>query len=285
MNLNLWNSLILDPMVNALLLLYSWLGQNFTLSLTVFTVLVRMLTLPLTWQQQKSSKVMAELQKSKEWLDMQKKYAKDKQALGQAQMKLYQEKGINPLSGCLPTLIQFPILIGLYQAITRVMATTPLQLLDLYAHIYRRTLPNAAALIPVGNRFFWLNLGQPDPWYILPVLVVVTTWLQQKLITPPAADPQSAQMTQSMAVTMPLMFGFFSLSFPSGLSIYFVIANLIGIAQYGMMGKIELPDFVKKLLPAIELPDFVKQYLPASGKTSSSAKPSPAKAVAKKSHG
>ncbi len=264
--MNPWDLLILNPMVNGLLLLYGWLGQNFTLALTVFTILIKMITLPLTWQQQKSSKVMQDLQKSKEWQDMQKKYAKDKQAMSQAQMKLYQEKGINPLAGCLPTLIQFPILIGLYQAITRVMATTPLQLFDLSLHVYP-WLPNAATLIPIGNLFLWLNLGQPDPYYILPVLVTATTWLQQKLITPPAADPQSAQMTQSMAVTMPLMFGFFSLSFPSGLSIYFVVSNLIGIAQYAMIGNVQLPDFIKRFLPA---------------SNNSGRKELPAKATAKK---
>jgi YidC/Oxa1 family membrane protein insertase len=247
--MNVWDLLILNPMVNGLLLLYGWLGQNFTLAITVFTILIKMLTLPLTWQQQKSAKVMQDLQKSKEWQDMQKKHGKDRQAMSQAQMKLYQEKGINPLAGCLPTLIQFPILIGLYQAITRVMATTPLQLFDLSLHVYP-WLPNAAALVPIDNLFLWLNLGQPDPFYVLPVLVTVTTWLQQKLITPPSADAQAAQMTKSMAITMPLMFGFFSLSFPSGLSIYFVVSNVIGIAQYAMIGNAQTPDFLRRFLPA-----------------------------------
>ena len=171
-------------------------------------------------------------------------------------MKLYQAKGINPLAGCLPTLIQFPILIGLYRAINVVMATTPLQLMDLSRHVYP-FLPNAASLIPIGNLFLWLNLGQPDPFYVLPVLVTATTWLQQKLITPPSADAQSAQMAQSMSVTMPLMFGFFSLSFPSGLSIYFIVSNLMGIAQYGLMGNGVLSEYIRKYLPS------VSRYLPA----------------------
>lgn len=271
----MWDLLILNPMVNALLWLYGALGHNFTIAITVFTLLVRLITLPLTWQQQKSTKVMQELQKSKEWQELQKKHAKDRQALSQAQMKLYQEKGINPLAGCLPTVIQFPILIGLYQAITRVMATTPLQLFDLSQHVYP-FLPNAASLIPINNLFLWLNLGQPDPFYILPVLVTATTWLQQKLITPPSADAQSAQMAQSMAITMPLMFGFFSLNFPSGLSIYFVVSNLIGIAQYAAMGNLRLPESVKR---------FVPSFLQRSASESTPrlpAKPGPAKASAKK---
>lgn len=266
----MWDTFILNPLVNGLLLLYSWLGQNFALSITVFTILIRVLTWPLTMQQQKSTKAMQDLQKSKEFLDIQKKYAKDKQALSQAQMKLYQAKGINPAAGCVPTIIQFPILIGLYQAITRVMATTPMQLLELSRHIYP-FFPNVASLIPIGNRFFWLNLGQPDPFYILPVIVVATTWLQQKLLTPPSADAQSAQMAQSMAITMPLMIGFFSLQFPSGLSLYWIITNVVGIVQYALMGNLQLPESLQKYIPA-----------PIKGLLMRSV---PAKVAAKKQHG
>jgi YidC/Oxa1 family membrane protein insertase len=95
-------------------------------------------------------------------------------------------------------------------------------------------------LLPVANKFLWLNLGQPDPFFVLPVLVFGTMWLQQKLLTPQTQtdknkkgqdDNPAASMSKSMQTTMPLMFGFFSLSFPSGLSIYFVLANIIGIGQ------------------------------------------------------
>jgi YidC/Oxa1 family membrane protein insertase len=265
--MNLWDAFILNPMVNALLVLYGWLGNNFTLSITVFTILIRVLTFPLTMKQQQSTKAMQDLQKSKEWTDLQKKHAKDKAALQQAQMKLYQEKGISPLAGCLPTIIQLPILFGLYRAIMLVMATTPLQLFDLSLRVYP-FLPHAASLMPINNLFLWLNLGQPDQYYVLPVLVAVTTWLQQKLITPPTGDAQSNQMAQSMALTMPLMFGFFALSFPSGLSVYFIVSNVVGIAQYAFMGNLQLPEFIQRYLP----PSL--RALPA--------KSSPAKASAKK---
>jgi YidC/Oxa1 family membrane protein insertase len=154
-------------------------------------------------------------------------------------MKMYQQAGVNPFGGCLPTLIQFPILIGMYQAITAVMAASPLQLLTLSKHLYP-FLPNAASLIPLDNQFLWMNLGLPDPYYVLPVLVLVTTWLQSKVMTPAStsADPQAAQMSQTMAYTMPIMFAYFSLSFPSGLSIYFIAANIIGIVQYALTSPI-----------------------------------------------
>jgi YidC/Oxa1 family membrane protein insertase len=96
-------------------------------------------------------------------------------------------------------------------------------------------------LLPVQNQFFWLNLAQPDPLFVLPVLVFATTFLQQKLLTPQAKPDDKkkngenenpmAGMTQSMQYTMPLMFGFFALQFPAGLSLYFILSNVIGVGQ------------------------------------------------------
>jgi YidC/Oxa1 family membrane protein insertase len=230
-----WNLLILNPMLNSLLFLYQLLFNNFTLTILVFTVLIRLLTYPLTYQQQKSTRKLSELQQSDAWKKMQEKFGKDKEKMAQEQMKLYQVAGVNPFGSCLPTLIQFPVLIGLYQAINLAMAASPVQLLDLSTHIYS-FLPNAARLVPLQNSFLWLNLGLPDPFYILPLIVVATTWLQSRVMTPPNAggDPQAAQMSQSMAVTMPLMIGWMSLQFPSGLSIYWVVSNAVSVAQYAI---------------------------------------------------
>src|ERR1041384_5868836 len=203
--MNIWNFLIQDPMLNSLLFLYQLLFNNFTLSILVFTVLIRAITFPLTYQQQKATKKLTELQQSESWKKNQEKYSKDKEKLAQEQMKLYQEAGVNPFGSCLPTLIQFPVLIGLYRAINSAMAASPMQLFDLSQHIYN-FMPNVARLIPLDNHFLWLNLGLPDPFFILPILVAVTTWLQSKIMTPAAAtaDPQAAQMSQTMSITMPL---------------------------------------------------------------------------------
>ncbi len=232
--MNYWDLLIINPMVNSLLFLYQLLFHNFTLTIVVFTVLVRALTFPLTYQQQKASKKMAEMQKSEAWKKIQEKHAKEKDKLQQEQLKLMQEAGVNPLGGCLPLLIQFPVLIGLYQAITRVMAASPTQLLDLSQHLYP-FLPNVTGLIPLDNHFLWINLGLPDPTFILPVIVVLTTWVQSKVVTPPpSTDANAAQMSQSMALTSTLMIGMFSLQFPSGLSIYWVVGNIIGVVQQAL---------------------------------------------------
>lgn len=250
----MWDLLIINPMVNSLLFLYQLLFHNFTLTIVVFTVLVRAITFPLTYQQQKASKKMAEMQQSEAWKKIQEKYAKEKEKLAQEQMKLMQEAGVNPLGGCLPLLIQFPVIIGLYQAITRAMAASPTQLLDLSQHLYS-FLPNAASLVPLDNHFLWLNLGLPDPTYILPVIVVVSTWVQSKIMTPPpSADPNQAQMSQTMALTSTLMVGMFSLQFPSGLSIYWVVGNLIGIIQQALTQPVDWSNVFRLGGPAPATP-------------------------------
>ena len=228
----MWDAFVINPMVNALLLLYQFLGRNFVLAITVFTVLVRLVTLPLNLRQQRSSMRMQEMQPQIQAI--QKKYKDNPQKMQEE----FQRIGYNPaetLSGCLPLVIQFPILIGLYRAILIVLGSTPLALLELTQRVNPGI--DLTPLLPISNKFAWLNLGQPDPFYILPILVLGTMFLQQKLLTPAAPKTQNnednpaAAMTQSMQYTMPLMFGFFSLSFPAGLSIYFILANIIGIGQ------------------------------------------------------
>jgi YidC/Oxa1 family membrane protein insertase len=242
----MWDILILNPMVNALLWLYGLLGNSFVLAILVFTGLTRLILWPLTAQQTKSSAAMAELQPKLKGL--QEKYKNSPEELNRKTMEMYREHGVNPLGGCLPLLIQFPILIGLYQALRAALAAGPLELLTLSQHIYHpvpaflQWLPDAASLIPLNSRldFFglpWLNLANPDPYYILPVLVVITTFLQNKLLTPPSTDPQQGTMNASMQLMMPFMIGWFSLTFPSGLSIYWVLANVIGVGQYAAMGR------------------------------------------------
>ena len=243
----MWDAIVINPFTNALLLIYELLGHNFAIAIIVFTVLVRLITYPLTVQQQKSAKAMQEMQPQLQAL--QKKYAKDKETLNKETMKLYQEAGINPLGGCLPMLLQFPIFIGLYQVIMLVMAINPLQLFNLSKHLYS-FLPQLAPLLPLNNRFLWLDLGQPDLFYILPILVVVTTWWQQKVMTPPSADPQSQAMNKQMALMMPLMFGYFVMISPSGLGLYWLISNLIGVAQYWMVGRPQTSAKAPALPPA-----------------------------------
>lgn len=247
----MWNTIIIEPMLNTLLWIYGLLG-NFGIAIILFTFLVRLVTHPLMIQQFKSTSAMQDMQKSKKWQDLQKKYKDDKQKLQQEQMKLYQEMGINPLGGCLPTLIQFPIIIGLYQAIIRALAVTPLQMIDLNPLIY--PINDAAQILPIDNQFLWMDLSQPERFYILgfgiPILaivVVLTTFIQSRLMTPPTQPgEQGAQMSQMMNLYMPLLMGYLALTFASGLALYFVTSNLVTILQYAAMGRLDW----RNLLPA-----------------------------------
>jgi YidC/Oxa1 family membrane protein insertase len=241
----MFDTFIITPMANALLLLYSVLGNNFVLAIAVFTILIRLLTLPLNLRQQRSAVKTQELQPKIR--EIQQKYRDNPQKMQEE----FQKIGYNPaetLTGCLPLLIQMPILIGLYRVLLIALGTTPQALYELTERVYTpvRSMIDLSTLLPVTNKFMWLNLGQPDPLFILPVLVLVTMFVQQKLMTPAKPkqdesnskkkqkqqpDDPTAAVTQSMQYTMPIMFGVFSMQFQAGLSIYFVLSNLIGIGQ------------------------------------------------------
>jgi YidC/Oxa1 family membrane protein insertase len=217
-----------NPFATALVFLYQLLGGNIVLTIVLFTVIIRFLVFPLTWQQP-------------EFKELKEKYKNDREKLAQAQMELYRKHGVNPVAGCLPLIVQLPILLGLYGAISVALASSPLQVLDIS---HRLLLPNLASLIPLDNKFFIWNLGQPDTTFILPVLVVVSSWVQQKLIMPiaPDADPKDpqVQMSRQMLVMMPLMTGLFALQVASGMSIYWIIGNIIIVIQYALLGKVDV---------------------------------------------
>lgn len=230
----MFDTFIVNPMINALLVLYDLLFNNYLLAIAVFTILIRLITLPLNLRQQRSMQRTQEMQPQIQAI--QKKYKDNPQRMQEE----FQKIGYNPtesLMGCLPLLIQMPILFGLYRAIIVTLGSTPQAMFELT----QRTYPfvDLTSLLPISNFFLWLNLGQPDPFFVLPILVFGTMYLQQKLLTPQTAEKKDDKdqnnpaqaMSRSMQTTMPLMFGFFSLSFPSGLSIYFILSNVIGIAQ------------------------------------------------------
>lgn len=243
----MWELIIIQPLTNLLLWIYDVLGHGphmFGLAIILFTVLIKLLTWPLNASQVKGAQAMQELQNDKEWQDIQKKYAKDREKLAQEQMRIYKEKGINPFASCLPTLIQFPIIIGLYQSIIRALSATPLDMLKLARTVY--PFQNVENIIPLNSTFLWMDLGRPESiqflGFALPTLAIIvaaTTWLQTRLTMPASSNPndQTAQMTKMMGIYMPLMLGWFSLTFASGISVYFIISNILGIVQYAVTGR------------------------------------------------
>ncbi len=255
----MWDAIIVTPFVNVLMFIYSLIG-NFGIAIILFTLLIRLITHPLTVQQLKGTTAMQDLQNDERWKQAQVKYKNDKEKLAQVQMELYKELGVNPFASCLPTLIQFPILIGLYQALIAANASSPVEMMNLIGRIYPSFL-KISTLLPLNNHFLWMNLGQPDllnipgipfPIPILAIIVVITTYVQSRLMTPPntAGNSQSGMMMGMMNIYMPFLMGWLALTLASGLALYFVASNLIGIGQYALLGRLNWNNLIPGRKPA-----------------------------------
>jgi YidC/Oxa1 family membrane protein insertase len=196
-----------DIIAKPLLISMNWIHSytsSYGWSIIILTILIKILLYPLTL---KSFTSMKELQKIQPLMkEIQQKYKDDKQKLNQELMKLYQEHKINPMGGCLPMLLQIPILFALYKVF--------------YQAIELRHTP----FHMVGT---WLpDLSAPDPYYITPILMGASQFLMQKM-TPATGDP----MQQKILLIMPVIFTFMFLNFPSGLVIYWLISNVLSIVQ------------------------------------------------------
>ncbi|MBE9482836.1 MAG: membrane protein insertase YidC [Chloroflexi bacterium] len=228
-----WNLIILEPIVNVLIVLAHSLFSSFGLAIIALTIVVNGCMYPLTLKQIRASKAMQTLQPK--LAELQKKHAKDKEKLAKEQMQLYKESGVSPAGCIVPMLIQMPIWIALYQSIMRLLAVTPEDFLGLSQYLY--SWPVVYSALPLGDKFLWLNLAIPDSYLVLPLLVGGTMWLQQKMITPTTADPKQQTQSKMMLWIMPLMFAFITLSFPSGLALFWVTSSAIRIViQYFVTG-------------------------------------------------
>lgn len=185
---------------------------SYGLAIIMLTLIIKLVLAPLTAKQIRSMEGMQTLQpKIKE---LQKKYKGNQKKMQEEMSKLYREMGVNPLSGCLPLIIQMPFLIAIFYA--------------LRAYPYD----------PAFESFLWMpSLGQPDPTYVLPVLSAVSTFFIQNQMSgsQAAASDAAAKQQKIMKVVMPLFIGWISLSFPSGLVIYWVVSNVFQWAQQFIM--------------------------------------------------
>jgi YidC/Oxa1 family membrane protein insertase len=241
----MWETLILRPIMNSLVVITNSVGGSFGLAIIILTIIIRLATMPLTLKQLHATKAMQAL--SPKLKQLQKTYEKDKQKLQQETMKLYKEAGMNPLGCIVPMIIQFPIWIALYQSIIKSLGSSPEDLLGLSRLLYPWSLVHHS--IPLNDHFLWLKLSSPDPLFILPIVVGISMWLQQKMTTPTGADvdPSQAQMNGMMLYMMPIMFAILTLQVPSGLGLYWVAYNILGIfVQYfvtGWGGLANVPGF------------------------------------------
>lgn len=180
--------------------------HDYGIAILIFTLIVRIIIFPLMYKQLKHSKLMQEMQP--EMTKIREKHKSDPQKMNQEMMKLFQEKGTNPLSGCFPIVIQMPILLALYQSI-----------------MYNKHIKEATFL-------GLLQLGTPEH-FILPLLAALTTYVQTKMTMMNPKDPQQ----KMMLYIMPAMIFFFAFSFPAALSLYWVFGNVLTIIQYYFLKK------------------------------------------------
>ena len=181
---------------------------SYGLAIILLTILIKLILYPLTAKQIASTKAMTNLQPKMKAL--QEKYKDDKATLNQKLSELYKEEGINPLAGCLPLLVQMPILIGIFYGIRDFNYIGP-------------------------ANFLWMqSIADPDPYYILPILSALTTFIQSKQ-TMPTGEGSNAAQGKVMLYFMPIFIGYISFKFPAGLVLYWVVMNVMQIAQQAIM--------------------------------------------------
>ncbi len=248
----MWNLLDVPYQIifQSLIYLYSVLFENFGLAIIALTVLIRALLLPFTLPATRTQKKMVELKPKLDELKAQ--HGHDKRKLSEEQLKLYQEHGVNPLGGCLPQIVQIVLLIVLYQVFITFLDPT------------KGHKPPMINGNPVHTAFLWWDLAKKDQFYVLPVLAGITQFIMSKMMLPNTkleikkndskaekkekediADVMQEVQGQ-MVYMMPVMTVFFSLNFPSGLALYWIVGNICSIVQqYFITGWGSLPDLLK----------------------------------------
>jgi YidC/Oxa1 family membrane protein insertase len=200
-------------------------------AIILFTVIVKLVTFPLTVSQIRGMQAQKELQPRIQ--ELQKKYGKDREKISQEQMKLYQEAGVNPLSGCLPLIIQMPILFGLYAAL---VAIGPYLANSAFFWIPDLAFPSYTQGMSWLNEAFQAgDWGLLAAYLVLPILLMVSQFVMQKWMTPmPQSNDDSnpmGGMTKQLTYMMTFMFGFFTLQVPAGLTLYWVTSNFLQMFQ------------------------------------------------------
>ncbi len=270
-NPNLWNQLLIWPIVNLLVAFYKlfeWLHIPGPLGFAVIllTVAIRLILYPLMAAQLKSAKKMSALKPQLD--ELAKKHKNDKPALQQAQLALYKQHGVNPAAGCLPLLVQMPVLIALYNVFWQVLNNGNMQKIvaDINSVVYHPALK----VHSLDLTFFGINLGIKPSQYqshgywllLVPLVTAALQWWQGRLMVPAKTHPinqanptsgmknkqasgkqseqkkeekppedTAADMQKQMAMITPIMFGWFAFQFPLGLALYWNVFGLFGIIQ------------------------------------------------------
>lgn len=231
----LWQTIVVWPLAKALIyidqfLVNSNVPYHWGFAIIIFTLIVRIVMFPLTLSQIRGMQAQKELQPKLQ--ELQKKYGKDREKLVAEQTRLYQEAGVNPLSGCLPLVLQMPVLFGLYAAL---VATGPALKNSAFFWIPDLSFPSyTQGMGWVTELFNAGEYGRLSGYLILPILLMISQFVMQKWMSPapaPGSNDSQMKMMQQMSLMMTLMFGIFTIQVPSGLTLYWVTSNLLQMLQ------------------------------------------------------
>ena len=217
-------SFIAKPLLAVLEFFHSYVG-NWGIAILLLTLCIRLLFWPLAQKSYKSMEQMKLVQPMMQRI--KEKYKDDKEAMNRELMQLYRTYKINPASGCLPLLVQIPVFIGLYQALLNAIQ-----------------LRHASFItyLPFTDKFWLADLSSKDPYYITPLLMGLTMFIQQKM-SPSTGDPTQ----QKVMMLLPAIFTIMFLSFPAGLVVYWLANNILSIVQqWWMLRKVKTPVLVKR---------------------------------------
>ena len=203
-----WFSMVAKPLLQALKFFYKYV-HNYGIAIIIVTVIIKILFYPLTYKSYKSMKEMQKIQPK--MAELKEKYKNDRDAMNRAVMELYKTHKVNPLGGCLPMLVQMPIFIALYNA--------------LMSSIELRHAPF----------MLWIqDLSTKDPYYVTPIIMGATMFIQQKMTPATGMDPVQAKMMLALPVVFTVMF----INMPAGLVLYWLVNNILTIAQQMYINKL-----------------------------------------------
>ena len=219
----IWNFLFYRPILNSLVFLYKTLGSSFGLAIVTLTFAIRAALIPLILPALRSARTLRDIQPE---IDGLKKKHKDKKKLQEEQLKLYKKHGVNPAAGCLPYFLQFLVLIALYRV---------------FMHFIQTGMIDDTQ---VKMNFLWLNLAQPDPYYVLPILAGLVQLVLALKMTPKQvkksekdSEDMAVVMQKQMIFMMPLMTVLIGLKLPSGLALYWLTTTFFSIFQQHFLTK------------------------------------------------
>ena len=226
--MEIYNTILYQPLLNLLVFLYNTIPfHDIGLAIILLTVIIRLILFPLSKQSIKAQKSLADLQPKMEEIKL--KYKDDKEGMSKAMMQLYSENKVNPFSSCLPLLIQFPLLIAVYQVFKNGLKSENLNML--YSFINNPGTINSMSL-------GFIDLAVPN--IFLAVLAGVAQFIQVKMLPmqkPPVKTPGSkdesimTSLNKNMTYMMPIMTVFIGMQLPSGLSLYWLLTTLLTILQ------------------------------------------------------